>query len=368
MADSYKQLLSTQSAAKSPREVLSEPVTALLGVSPEAAGALAQINIESVFDLAASATFRAAALAAGVDGAGNNGAAPAKIEHLPLDLVDKDQAKRPLQELAAQPVAVLRAIGDTAGDALKAALSLSTVRDLGLWPPYHAARVILSAAYGGSAAEASQADQAPGDLIPATGRYPTERVRYPVLLYIAPLNSGMQTSAPSDNRLSLEQAGPIDVTAGVGEGFARPAVGAVLTYTQSWYTEGLALGQLLHSVALAPGESTRIAMIDWSRRTGARITEAITETEQLNATLTHRRALTEVVDAVAEETQTGRSGSAGPASAPRLGPAEAPPSTSPRSPGSRWTSPRASPAPSAAAWPSPRAGRPAMESVTSTRP
>jgi hypothetical protein len=96
--------------------------------------------------------------------------------------------------------------------------------------------------------------------------------------------------AQGDSTQALESAEAIDLTAAPGAmagGFKRLATGALLTFSQSWFAQGLTLGQLLHSTSLAPGESTRIAMIDWSRRSSASATEAITEAEQLSNTQTH---------------------------------------------------------------------------------
>jgi hypothetical protein len=283
-------------ATKDAAELLDAPVTALLGVSTAAATALAKINIKSVFDLAASGTMHAAALAAGEDLVSHAPAPP----RLALDVVDDQHASKQLQDLATQPLAALRAIDDQTGAELQAALAVSSLRDLGLWPPYVAARSILAISNG--SAEAGVDGQTPPDLLPAMGRYPTERVQYQVIV-LGQILDGRDRDG--DTRSAIEGSGPIDVTVGALEGFTRPAVGALLTYTQSWYTAGLALGQLLHSVALAPGESTRVAMIDWSRRTGARSSEAITETEALSAEMTRARALNEVVNAVATESQTG---------------------------------------------------------------
>ena len=105
----------------------------------------------------------------------------------------------------------------------------------------------------------------------------------------------------------LEETGGVDLTPVVGLdfGFKQLGIGALLTFAQSWYAQGVALGWLLHSVALAPGESTRIAMIDWSRRTSGRQTEDVTETEQLTNVTEHSRALSEVTSAVAQEAQSG---------------------------------------------------------------
>ncbi|MFF0110711.1 hypothetical protein [Streptomyces hirsutus] len=314
MNSSYQHLLTAPGAAKSPQEVLGEPVTVLLGVSAQAAQALALIHIETVFDLAASATFHAAVLAAGATTSGNgvatqNGSAVRHLDarpgRLPLDLVDKPLAGTALTDLAAQQIAVLRGIDDAAAAQLAGALSVSTVRDLGLWPPYHAARTILSAAYGAEPDPGPHPEPVATDLLPSTGQYPTERVQYQVLLLEELLDPGGQMAKPPDYRKPLEQAGPIDLLQEDVQGFTKPAVGAVLTYSQSWYTQGLTLGHLLHSLALAPGETTRIAMVDWSRRTSARISEGVSEQESLEARLTHGRSLKEVVDAVAKESQSG---------------------------------------------------------------
>src|SRR5262249_52409701 len=75
--------------------------------------------------------------------------------------------------------------------------------------------------------------------------------------------------------------------------------------SQSWFAQGLTLGQLLHSVTLAPGESTRIACLAWSRRSRAGTSEDISESELLSNTMLHSRAISEVTRATASEFQTG---------------------------------------------------------------
>ena len=90
-------------------------------------------------------------------------------------------------------------------------------------------------------------------------------------------------------------------------GFSKLATGALLTFSQSWFAQGLTLGQLLHSTSLAPGESTRIALVDWVRRTRASSSESVSEAEQLSNSSVHSRALNEVTSATATEVQTGNS-------------------------------------------------------------
>lgn len=106
------------------------------------------------------------------------------------------------------------------------------------------------------------------------------------------------------NELLLD--GAIDISDVVSAALtARPALGAVLTYRQSWYPQGLALGHLLHSMALAPGESTIIAMVDWTRADKGNLTEDTAQAENLAANINHTRSIGEVTSAVAKEAQSG---------------------------------------------------------------
>ncbi len=107
-----------------------------------------------------------------------------------------------------------------------------------------------------------------------------------------------------------EPLDPFGETADTAYG-QKPAVGVLLTHAQSWEQTGLALGTLLHSVCLAPGEVTKIAMIDWRRQTGARATEGIDEGERLENEARQNRAVSEVQDTVARETKSGRTTSTG---------------------------------------------------------
>src|SRR5262249_43542093 len=81
--------------------------------------------------------------------------------------------------------------------------------------------------------------------------------------------------------------------------------GAIVRFEQAWISQGLALGSLLHSVALAPGEQTNIAIIDWSRQDVSRRAEQTAGQETLVASIEHTRSLFEVANAVARESQSG---------------------------------------------------------------
>ena len=81
-------------------------------------------------------------------------------------------------------------------------------------------------------------------------------------------------------------------------------MGAILTFAQSWYVQGVTLGSLLHSVALA-GEATRVAVVDWNRSSRGATDSTVDATDTIDATSGRKRALSEVTSAVANESQEG---------------------------------------------------------------
>jgi hypothetical protein len=296
MAD-FGGLLKSGVSALGPDEALRQPVGSLLGVSTAAQTALAPIGIHTIFDLAASRIFATAN--ALLDIQRDFTTAEARLNMVAADAIEAP-AGVPVTELADSSIAILRGIGAANAPTLAAALDIEAVRDLALWPPYRAAREVLDFAFSPEKVPGFDSE-APADLLPKSGLYPTERILFRKLVLDA-------VSEPNQQSRAIEGADPIDLGAALTPvGFQRVAKGALLTFSQSWFAEGLALGQLLHSTALAPGESTRIAMIDWSRRTRAAASEDISEAEQLTNTMTHSRAVSEVTDASAREFQGGGS-------------------------------------------------------------
>lgn len=298
---------------------LSDLVSELNRVSEKSTALLREIGISTVLDLASSAIF---SLASEVERAQRAAILGGQRWRgvIPADLIDPAYRTIPIEELATKPVSVIRSIGKALSGRLESDMGVRTVADLAKWPPYEQAKGILSVSVGGLGVLAAEDPEMPSDLVPSTGRYPTERVQYDVILLdrflrklaepgkhppLTHVDPNYEPGVVVPVRPIEEAFTPIDVSRQPDAGFMYPAVGAVLTYNQSWYTLGLTLGQLLHSVALAPGETTRIAVVDWNRQQKAGTTEAITEGEALSAELTHGRAISEVTRAVASEAQTG---------------------------------------------------------------
>lgn len=291
--------LKTEHMKLDSREALRSSPDILLGATQAAAAALKLVEIESVFDLATSRLFANASrlLKAGMDPKD----AYYRFGAPPKDVVRPAADGHRVDELRFEDIEILEGLDDAKAKAISEGLDVKTVRDMALWPPYLAARQILNDAYSPEL-EAGFDPEAPADLLPKSGEYPTERVFYHTLVLDQVDNQPDQ---------ELEQAEPIDIAPTLDQsfGFKNLGIGALLTISQSWYAQGVALGQLLHSTALAPGESTRIAMMDWSRRTKAGSTETISEQEHLDNETMHSRSLSEVTKAVANEAQEGFSSS-----------------------------------------------------------
>jgi hypothetical protein len=301
-----------------------QPVDALIGVSPAAKVELEDHNIVTVLDLAASALFREAALL--VAAADNPSSEWALAGRAPRTVVDTAIVELPVEVVAERQIEDLRELTSTTAGRISTALSVSTIRELATWPPFLAARQIFQQLVGQRDSADVWDSGTPAELVPLMGRHPTERVFYQNILLdrfleapalppvaVAYGRRGVAGLPPILEAMSvpLETVGQVDIASTLlrSPGFDRVAVGAIVQFSQSWFTSGLSLGQLLHSLALAPGESTRIAMIDWQRRERGSRTEGTQEADQLTSDLSHNRALNEVVDAVARELQTGSSAS-----------------------------------------------------------
>jgi hypothetical protein len=303
----------TSNGARDPQALLQQPTSVLLGVSDAAATALRDIDIVTVFDLATSELF---SHARNISLLGESGEGTySTIGKVPRDAI-RDGHPLTVDQLVAAPISRLASSASTAQlDQVGHALDLGSIRDMAAWPPYRTARELLDRVYNLAPAAEPVDPGTPPDLLPATGQYPTERVQYEVLLFDSFV--GEEETKPQ----TLIGSGQVDV-AGAGaapEGYSRPAIGGVLTYTQSWYTKSLSLGHLIHGIALGPGETTKIAVIDWARRVSTAAVESIEELELLSEELSRSRSIGEITAAVARETQRGRSAAQSEASAQQYG-------------------------------------------------
>jgi hypothetical protein len=293
--------LNRESAATLASSLASTKAECLVGVTPLAVGALEKLGIVTIFDLANAQTFISAAdIAAAV---GDTNHPLSRADRVPDAWVVASLRGAPVSKIASSPGESLASVdGLLSHTELVQGLGVATVSDLGRWPPFSAARELAAVALGVPGKRGALDPGTPADLLPANGVYPTE-VYYYDRLYLDEIlgAAGARKDLSKSGQLSIVDA------ASKTTGFVSPALGAMITMEQSWHVRGLALGQLLHSVALAPGENVRIAMVNWSRRTAGTRGESEAQDEALTNQTRHNRAISEVTRAVAAETQYGGS-------------------------------------------------------------
>lgn len=274
-------------------ELLKLSTNALLGVNERASDALAEVGIRSIFDLGASNLFasaRTALRAAELGGATN------RLGEVAGDVLT-DGPIVTAEELPHLALARLRQLTPEQAARLATALDVATISDFANWPPHASARRLVGEVVGSSVdPETVQSEE----LRPRLGQFPTERAYYSTLVMLQILGDGGPLQ---------ELSGPVSLDPAVAQpgGLTRPAIGALVTFEQSWFARGITLGQLLHSLSLAPGEATRLAVIDWSRKTSAFAAESLSESEVLDSSTNHARAISEVQEAVASDLQAGGS-------------------------------------------------------------
>ncbi|WP_276248611.1 DUF2272 domain-containing protein [Haladaptatus sp. YSMS36] len=330
-------------AEKSIREILASPIDALVGVDADDVAALTHLDIETVHDLATAPTFN---LARRIRMAAEGDNSPMASYGLTPASATASGEPTPVEDLVDADISALAGVTEQFDDDIRDAIALRTIRDFSQWPPYLAARAILGHLNGVTTDEDSS-EQTPAELVPVARQYNTEKVFYEKVFLDEVLESTTQEEEDAENtvdrpilapskykriqygndlfsrttkRRTRSDGGTASVGASESGGFpitidasttpdsyTSPALGAFLTFSQSWYPEGLSLGNLLHSTSLAPGEMTRIAVLDWARQIGVSTDERIDQAEQLDASTGRTRAIDETQDATAREFTTGSS-------------------------------------------------------------
>lgn len=158
-------------------DLLEKPVTALLGVTPEAAQVLDGLAIRTIFDLAYSNLFT---LARALAGGSDEGRVFEEFGRAPHDHLNDDAANG-AEKLEGLRLKHLRGLEEAEATELEKALAVATLRELANWPPFTAARYIADKALQPEALPGFDAE-APADLLPRTGEYPTEKFTYQSLV------------------------------------------------------------------------------------------------------------------------------------------------------------------------------------------
>lgn len=209
---------------------------------------------------------------------------------------DKQEVALEAEDLAATPSHDLKAVDDRLGDAVGDGLGLETIGALAGYAPYLEARqATLRCDFPPYCARPSAPDWLLPEPVGATqtkirlSNYvrdmPFEFPQLPVTML-----KGVPEPVPSLPVTDLF----------VRQGF-KGWMGYLALFHQRWANAGTHLGEIVHSLALAPGESRNISVVDWFARQQSARDEDSTATETLTASFHQKRAINEVVEATAVE-------------------------------------------------------------------
>lgn len=235
------------------------------------------------------------------------------------NIIDVFNADIPINQLPTMPVKTLKGIGDTYSKIFNDEFGIFTIEQLAAFKPFEdAEKIVLK--YSN---EFSEPASAPEALIPKivgsvasqysyTNFIKEKRLRFSDLelvfddqrLYVDPRLLALFIATNSGNSKKIAGAikgGKISNSVQIPE----VQVGYISKLTQKWINYGTHLGEVIHSLPLAPGESRNIAVIDWKRKQRSAKKEDTTVSEQLTNSLFHKRALDEVTRSTAAEHQQG---------------------------------------------------------------
>ncbi len=148
--------------------------------------------------------------------------------------------------------------------------------------------------------------QAAARLVPRMGGFPVSNSAFYQRLFLTD-TSDLDHGDRQPLERSLDPFASPDPDSGQSRWSTRPATGALLTFEQGWFMAGVTLGELRHSLCLAPGEVTRLAVLDWRRTTKDSSSESTSQSDALVARSDDAQATQSVQQAVAKECQSGSS-------------------------------------------------------------
>lgn len=198
----------------------------------------------------------------------------------------------PLSQIPDLNVSSIINVSSTDENILNTAFNVITVRDLAKFQPFIEAQMYLN----DDQEVFNEPASAPEDLMPKIIGSTSTIARFNNFIKDEELvlNTKFTISNPADGA-NAELYNIFHTK------YPKLAFGLIAGFKQEWVNMGTHLGEVIHSLALAPGESVNIVKIDWYRRESSRRSENNIVDEKLSSNLVHTRALNEVVKTTARE-------------------------------------------------------------------
>lgn len=222
------------------------------------------------------------------------------FEWLVEQYLDEIDPPDDIEALRETPADALVSVSGAASELLDETLELHTLAELADFPPFLEARRAVEQCNPDPFCERPSA---PSWLLPTPIGSTHTQVR--LSNYVRDREIILQHAVTENKEASAPRphAELIDI-------FTRPTFhgyfGYLASIKQQWVNAGTHLGEVVGSVALAPGESRNISIVDWRARQQSNRDEDSTASETLTNEFVQNRALNEVVQTTAKEHIFGR--------------------------------------------------------------
>ena len=273
------------------------PAEGFAALGSERAGVLSRLGLRTLSDVLAYPPLDAART---LMAAARGDAPPPDLP----ELVSEAYAAREPGDAPAWPVRALRRLGEAEAATLAEA-GVASVADLAELGAAAEAAILAALADNGF----SERPSAPAALLPGLVGAIASSVRFTTFVRdteLRKLTFKTHEDCVPQLAISPDMKHPGSLSE-LFTGLRCPVLhlGYMCDHRQRWINLGTHLGEVVHSLSLAPGESRNIAVVNWRRRQLTALEEHTTTSEQLTATFVQNRALSEITSAVAREHQAG---------------------------------------------------------------
>ncbi|MEL6945551.1 MAG: hypothetical protein AAFO82_23090, partial [Bacteroidota bacterium] len=200
-------------------------------------------------------------------------------------------------ELPDLPIIAIEGIGVPTETVFNNDFGITTIRELAIFAPFVEAQSYLTP----DEEVFNEPASAPEDLMPRILGNTSSIARYSSFVMDEEFLFKKEISVSSNLRNDFPNKELLDLFKSKSS-----YLGYIAAFKQSWTNMGTHLGEIIHSLALAPGESRNIAIIEWYRRQSSSRSEETIVDEELTNRMVHTRALDEVTRVTAQETQSGK--------------------------------------------------------------
>lgn len=260
--------------------------------------ALNSIGIYSLRDLSEFEPCRYAEILVGSIENGNIG--DLNIQEYLDSAVAEDMTDEEKSKIAQLPIVNIKGIGDSFQEVFNTFFTIITIEELAKFDAFIEAKTVINNKINDAFYEKPSA---PKELIPKIIGSTHTTVRYSN--YVKEKEYLLENIGLTYHTELDEPAPESEIISAFYRSRFKFHLGYLASFKQKWINAGTHLGEIIHSIALAPGESRNIAFLEWQSQQTSSRSEDSAANENLSSEFHQNRALNEVVVSTAKEHLTG---------------------------------------------------------------